>query len=326
MDLMITAKPVETREFDHGRFELFRIAGREVGRATYAPGWRWTTHVAPIAGTALCEVEHVGYVVRGAAAVRMPDDTEIVLRAGDFFAIPPGHDSWVIGDEEYVSLHLLGAHAYAREQRDPRADAVRAGYAGVARAYRERLLDELAGKPLDRAFLDAFAERCRGTRVVEVGCGPGQVARYLADRGCDVEGLDLSPAMIDEARASHPGIAFRVGDMFALPYDAASLGGIVAFYAIVHLSTDELAALFREIHRVLAAGGLAAIAFHVGNETVHVGELFGRATSLDFMFHEPDAVCAVLVDAGFAIEARLDRAPYRGAEHPSRRCYLLARA
>src|SRR5688572_13554721 len=113
MDLEHISTPVETRDFPLGRFELYRIAGRELGRAIYAPGWRWTEHVRPIAGTDLCEVEHVGVVVSGTAGVRMADGTEIVLRAGDFFAVPPGHDSWVIGDEEYVSLHFLGADAYA---------------------------------------------------------------------------------------------------------------------------------------------------------------------------------------------------------------------
>ncbi|HMG54378.1 MAG TPA: cupin domain-containing protein [Kofleriaceae bacterium] len=108
--------PAEIRTFSHGRFELYRIAGREIGRAIYAPGWRWSEHVGRLAGTPLCEVDHVGLVVSGAAAVRMADGTELVLRAGDLFAIPPGHDSWVIGDEEYVSLHLLGASAYAQEQ------------------------------------------------------------------------------------------------------------------------------------------------------------------------------------------------------------------
>jgi SAM-dependent methyltransferase len=208
---------------------------------------------------------------------------------------------------------------------DPRAETVRRGYAAIARAYREQLSGELAGKPLDRGFLDAFVERCAGGLIVDVGCGPGHVAAYLAGRGARVEGLDLSPAMIDEARAFHPGIEFRVGDMFALPHAAASVTGVVVFYAIVHLRSDELLAPMRELHRALAHGGLAAIAFHVGDDAVHVDELFGCATSLDFMLHRPEAVIAALVDAGFTLEARLDREPYPGAEHPTRRTYLLAR-
>lgn len=207
---------------------------------------------------------------------------------------------------------------------DPRADVLRRGYAPVARAYREHLADELAGKPLDRAFLDAFAEGAKGV-VADIGCGPGHVARYLASRGATVEGLDLSPEMIAEATATNPGIAFRVGDMFALPYADGALAGIVAFYAIVHLRSDELVAPFRELHRVLEPGGTLALSFHVGTEEVHVDELFGCATSLDFVFHRPEAVIAALVEAGFTNEVRLDRQPYPDIEFPSQRTYLLAR-
>jgi len=208
---------------------------------------------------------------------------------------------------------------------DPRADVLRSGYGTVARAYRENLLDELVGKPLDRAFLDAFVERAKRGLIVEVGCGPGHVTRYLAERGAVVEGIDLSPAMIEEAQASHPGIAFRVADMFELPYDSGSLAGIVGFYAIVHLQPEELVAPFREFHRVLAPGGLIVVAFHVGSDVVHVDELFGCATSLDFVFHRQDVVIEALAEAGFVLEARLDREPYPGAEHPTQRTYLLAR-
>jgi ubiquinone/menaquinone biosynthesis C-methylase UbiE len=209
---------------------------------------------------------------------------------------------------------------------DPRADALRRGYAPVARAYRENLSGELAGKPLDRAFLDAFAERCAGGTIIDLGCGPGHVAHYLAGKGATVEGIDLSPEMIDEARTAYPDLAFRTGDMFALPLADRSVAGIAAFYAIVHLRTEELEAPMREMHRVLRAGGLAAIAFHAGSEQLHVDELFGCPTSLDFMLHPPDAVIAALVAAGFTLEARLDREPYPNAEHPTRRTYLLARA
>jgi SAM-dependent methyltransferase len=207
---------------------------------------------------------------------------------------------------------------------DPRAGEVVSGYATIARGYREQLGDELIGKPLDRAFLDAFVERVKGL-IVDVGCGPGHVASYIATRGAHVEGVDLSPEMIAEAIATHPNLVFRVADMFALPYANEALGGVVAFYAIVHLRTGELVTPFREYHRVLAPGGLCAIAFHAGTDTIHVDEMFGAATSLDFRFHPPDAVIDALTTAGFTIEARLDRAPYPDTEHPSQRTYLLAR-
>jgi quercetin dioxygenase-like cupin family protein len=105
--------PDEVREFEKGRFELVRIGGMTVGRATYEPGWKWSEHVAPTAGTPTCQVEHVGLVISGQAAVKMDDGAERVMKAGDLFYLPPGHDSWVVGDEPYVSLHFLGADEYA---------------------------------------------------------------------------------------------------------------------------------------------------------------------------------------------------------------------
>jgi len=106
--------PTETREFERGRFELVEIGGLTIGRATYEPGWKWSEHVGPTAETESCEVEHVGLVVSGRAAVRMDDGSEFTLEPGDLFHVPPGHDSWVLSDEPYVSLHFLGAEAYAR--------------------------------------------------------------------------------------------------------------------------------------------------------------------------------------------------------------------
>ena len=104
----------ERREFDKGQFEVVEIGGMTVGRATYEPGWKWSEHVKPTAGTESCEVEHIGLVISGRAMIAMDDGTEVEVGPGDLFAVPPGHDSWVVGDEPYVSLHFLGADAYAR--------------------------------------------------------------------------------------------------------------------------------------------------------------------------------------------------------------------
>ena len=106
----------EVRTFEHGTFELLRVGGTTIGRAVYAPGWRWSQHVGPNAGTASCRVEHLGIVVSGHAAIAMDDGPEVVVGPGDVFAVPPGHDSWVVGDEPYESLHLLGADDYASER------------------------------------------------------------------------------------------------------------------------------------------------------------------------------------------------------------------
>jgi quercetin dioxygenase-like cupin family protein len=105
--------PDESRTFEKGRVDLVRVGGMTLGRATYEPGWKWSEHVGPVTGTALCDVEHVGVVLAGRVAVRMADGREFQLRAGDIFWVAPGHDSWVLGDETYVSIHLMGSDEYA---------------------------------------------------------------------------------------------------------------------------------------------------------------------------------------------------------------------
>ena len=108
-------EPDETRTFEKGRFEIVRIAGQVIGRARYEPGWKWSVHVAPVAGTPLCPVEHLGLVISGRATVAYEDGTVHELSPGTLFYVPPTpHDSWVVGDEPYVSLHFLGADTYAR--------------------------------------------------------------------------------------------------------------------------------------------------------------------------------------------------------------------
>ncbi len=105
--------PDEVRKFPRGRFEIVRIGGMTIGRARYEPGWTWKEHVGPTAGTPTCRVEHVGLVLSGRCAVKMDDGREFVLNPGELFHVAPGHDSWVVGSEPYVSLHFLGADTYA---------------------------------------------------------------------------------------------------------------------------------------------------------------------------------------------------------------------
>jgi uncharacterized RmlC-like cupin family protein len=120
MDLDVVLKrfdqPDEVREFEKGKFELVSLGGMTIGRATYQPGWKWSEHVGKPLGQTHCQVEHVGLVVSGCATAAMADGTVYQMRAGNLFYIPPGppgHDSWVVGDEPYVSLHFIGADHYA---------------------------------------------------------------------------------------------------------------------------------------------------------------------------------------------------------------------
>jgi hypothetical protein len=105
--------PDEVRTFPKGKFELVTLGGMTIGRATYEPGWKWSVDVGAGLGQPSCHVEHVGMVVRGRATAAMDNGDVIEMRPGDIFYIPPGHDSWVVGDEPYVSLHFMGAGDYA---------------------------------------------------------------------------------------------------------------------------------------------------------------------------------------------------------------------
>jgi quercetin dioxygenase-like cupin family protein len=113
LTLLNLDSPTETRTFDRGRFELYAVGPMTIGRATYEPGWRWSEHVGAPAGASSCMVEHVGLVVSGRAAVKMDDGEERVMEPGDFFYVPPGHDSWVVGNDPYISLHVMGSENYA---------------------------------------------------------------------------------------------------------------------------------------------------------------------------------------------------------------------
>jgi mannose-6-phosphate isomerase-like protein (cupin superfamily) len=107
--------PDEVRVFEKGRLEVVRLGAMTVGRASYEPGWKWSVHVGPTVGATRCTVEHVGMVLSGTAAVAFDDGRVIELTEGSLFHVPAlAHDSWVVGDRPYVSLHFMGADQYAK--------------------------------------------------------------------------------------------------------------------------------------------------------------------------------------------------------------------
>jgi SAM-dependent methyltransferase len=204
--------------------------------------------------------------------------------------------------------------------------ALQRSYDRVTPEYAARFFDELAHKPLDRALLDCFAEQVpRSGPVADVGCGPGQIGRYLLGRGLRVVGVDLSPAMVALAAQLTPEIPFRQGNMLALDVADGAWAGIVAFYSVIHLPPAELPRGLGEFYRVLQPDGLLLLSFHIGTEPVHLDEWWGYAVDLDFYFYDRGTVEAALVAAGFALEAYVERPPYAPLEHPTRRMYLLAR-
>jgi SAM-dependent methyltransferase len=210
---------------------------------------------------------------------------------------------------------------------EPAIDSIRNSYDRVARAYADAIFDELRHKPFDIDLLGRFASATTGRgRVCDMGCGPGQIARFLHQSGTDAFGLDLSPGMIEQARRLSPAIDFREGNLLALDLHDGSLAGITAFYAIVNLPGDLRRQAFREMARVLQPAGLLLLAFHIGGTRLPVAELFGRPITMDFYFLDRVTVEAELQAAGFEIVEVLERDPYPPPiEHQSRRAYLLAR-
>jgi SAM-dependent methyltransferase len=208
-----------------------------------------------------------------------------------------------------------------------RPEDTRATYDTVARRYADEIASELDSKPFDREFLDRFAERLAGKgHVVELGAGPGHVAAYLATRGVDVSALDLSSAMVDEAKRLFPGLQAVVGDMLDLPYVNGSLAGVVASYSIIHFSDEQLEQAFKEMARVLRTGGYVALAFHVGDETVHREQWWDMPVVLDSRFLPVDLVTRLLAKAGLEVISSEEREPYAPeVEYQSRRAYIVAR-
>jgi len=202
---------------------------------------------------------------------------------------------------------------------------VQDSYDRVAAEYARRIFGELEHKLLDRQLLDRFATRVQGLGpVCDLGCGPGHVARYLHERGVHVTGLDLSAEMVEQARRLNPSIEFRQGNILSLDYDDGAWGGIVAFYSIIHVPRAKIAVALAEMKRVLRRGGLLLLAFHVGDETVHLDEWWGQQVSVDFLFFRPNEISDSLRAVGFEIEEIVEREPYPDVEHQSRRAYIFA--
>jgi SAM-dependent methyltransferase len=195
----------------------------------------------------------------------------------------------------------------------------------VADEYARRIFDELQHKPLDRQLLDRFAASVRDVGpACDLGCGPGHVARYLHEQGVQVCGIDLSPAMVERAGRLTPGVEFRQGNMLALDAADGSWAGIAAFYSIIHIPRSDMAQALGEIRRVLRPGGLLLLAFHIGDEAIHLDEWWGQTVCVDFFFFRSDEMAGYLRAAGFEIEEIIEREPYPDVEHQSRRSYIFA--
>ena len=206
-----------------------------------------------------------------------------------------------------------------------RRDALQRSYDDVAAEYTRRIADELQHKPADRALLNRFAASLSGSGpCLDVGCGPGHVTRYLADRGVDIRGVDLSKGMVREARRLHPDLQFEREDMRSLKAKDHSLAAVVAFYSLIHVPEPELEAVLLEFRRVLEPGGALLVAFHSGGYSEHLSEWWDQPVDLDFYHHRVVSVLVHLQHTGFQEVSVYRRDPYPEVEAPTRRAYILA--
>lgn len=196
--------------------------------------------------------------------------------------------------------------------QDPTAatylDKTRIAYDVVADGYFDLLRNHMSESIWDRAMLDAFAEMVSGP-VVDVGCGPGRATGYLADLEVEVSGIDLSPRMIELARREHTELSFAVGSLLDLPCAPGSLGGVVAWYSLVHTPASLLPAAFAEFYRVLQPGGLLLIAFKVGDQQKTLTNGYGHEIDLDVYEYPVELMTDLLAKAGFEEHVRMVRAP-----------------
>ncbi len=201
---------------------------------------------------------------------------------------------------------------------------IQEGYNKEAETYARTFFDELDYKPLDRYLFQVFVDRLRtGAMVCDMGCGPGHVTRFLKDFGVDVFGMDISEQMLAVAREKSLDIEFVYGDMLDLKLKKASLGGVVLFYAIVHFTIDVIQQLANELWDILEPGGLVFLAFHAGDEVMHVDSLLDHEVDMDYVFLNADLVGAAFRDAGFELIESLVRQPVAGHEYPSKRGYII---
>lgn len=212
---------------------------------------------------------------------------------------------------------------------NPDLIATRAAYDTVAADYADLLRDELAAKPLDRALLVAFSEQIAvagGGTVADLGCGPGRIAGFLADREMDVCGIDLSPGMVAAARREHPALRFEVGSMLDLPFADGSLAGALAWYSIIHIPQPEQEALFAELARIVRPGGWLLLAFQVSEtadeDVVRFTRAYGHDIDLRTRRQSPARVRQRLAHAGFEVVAETLREP--AAPEKTRQAYVMA--
>lgn len=210
---------------------------------------------------------------------------------------------------------------------DRRDTRVRSSYDAVAAAYADQLVDELERLPFETWLLDRVVAHAAGRPVVDAGSGPGHVTAHLAEKGADVTGVDLSPAMVAEARRRFPGPRFEVGDLRLLtrPATTPAWAAVLGWYSPIHLAASELPDALGALVRPLAAGGWLVLGLHAGAEVRHLDEWFGQEVDLDVVLHEPDFVVAAVEALGLVDVEWYVRGPLTARGETTQRLYVVAR-
>jgi ubiquinone/menaquinone biosynthesis C-methylase UbiE len=204
-------------------------------------------------------------------------------------------------------------------------DKVETQYDFIAKEWAEAFAREHERKPKDQEILQRFSQEIGDRRpVLDFGCGPGNTTKYLKNLGMEISGMDLSEGMIEQARKTHPGLHFQKGNILETQFDNNSIAGVVAFYAIIHFTKEQIPIAFREVFRILQAGGIFLLTYHVGDKRIHIDEFLGKKVDLDVMFFNSDFIFSCLNDNGFENIDIIEREPYPNVEYESRRAYVFA--
>lgn len=209
-----------------------------------------------------------------------------------------------------------------------RPDEVQTAYDAVAADYAELLPDTRAEDPLDLAMVDAFLTRTKDAgEVLDAGCGAGRMSRYLADRGCQVVGVDLSPGMVDAGRQAHPDLDLSVASLHDLPFEDGRFAGALLWYSTIHTPDDDLPPLLAEVVRVVRPGGFLLLGFQAGDGSKDLAGSYGRHghdVVLARFRRTPEAMTALMAEAGAAEVARLVRRPVQAWEDDDQAVILYA--
>jgi ubiquinone/menaquinone biosynthesis C-methylase UbiE len=205
-------------------------------------------------------------------------------------------------------------------------DKIENMYNIIAKEWTEKFSGEHNNKPKDQETLIRFSKGIGNRKPVwDFGCGPGNTAEYLKNLGVQISVLDLSETILEQARSIHPDINFQKGNILDLEFDNDSIAGVIAFYAIIHFTEEQVSMAFNEIFRVLQPNGLFLFTYHIGKGTMHLDEFLGKKINIDFMFFTTEFISGCLKTCGFEIIELIERDPYPGLEYESRRAYVFAK-